>query len=121
MNTFDNCTSLVNGPVIPNNVTNMDSTFRNCTNLVSVPAIPDSVIYLDNTFYGCSSLKNVNFVINNVLYMNKTFFDCTSLTGSITINSEPFSYYLCFKGVNLTNVTISGTSSILDEIIASAN
>ena len=42
--TFDNCTSLVNAPVIPSSVTNMSGTFRNCTNLTGIVKINSSKV-----------------------------------------------------------------------------
>ncbi len=121
--TFRGCTSLVSAPVIPNGVTYLSGTFEGCTSLVNAPVIPNSVDYMWGTFKGCTSLVNAPVIPSSVLYMYGMFSDCTSLKGAICINANPYEYEYCFSGVDLINqnITLSGTSTMLDEIRATAS
>jgi hypothetical protein len=51
--------------------------------------------------------------------MGSTFYDCTSLTGTITINASPSSYASCFAGTTQP-ITLSGSSTVLNELAATA-
>ena len=98
METFDGCTSLTTAPEIPSSVTNMSYTFNSCRSLTTAPEIPSSVTSMWNTFDGC-----------------------TSLTGNLVINANPTYYDWCLSGASTaagTNLVVSGTSTLLDEIIA---
>ena len=73
-------------------------TFDACTSLTTAPEIPSSVTSMDYTFYGC-----------------------TSLTGNLVINANPTGYGECLSDASTaagTNLVVSGTSTLLDEIIA---
>lgn len=74
--TFRNCINLVIPPVIPNSVTSMNSCFYNCTNMKVAPSIPDSVIQLNYTFWYCSEMDEPPFIGNGVKYMAYTFYSC---------------------------------------------
>ena len=79
-------------------VTDMNNTFIGCSNLTVAPEIPSSVTSMDYTFYGC-----------------------TSLTGNLVINANPTGYGECLSDASTaagTNLVVSGTSTLLDEIIA---
>ena len=139
--TFHFCTSLTIAPSIPDSVTNMDTTFTGCSSLVSAPIIPNSINSMCATFQSCTTLKTVPTISNNttdmswafdncmslttipaipssVINMYHTFSNCTSLTGTIEINANPTDYNDCFLGVDFEaqKITLTGTSSILDEI-----
>ena len=136
---FQNCTSLVNPPVIPEGITNLTSTFSGCTSLVNAPEIPSTVTNMSNTFSGCTSLVNASeipptvtnmistfegatslvtapSIPSSVTNLTKTFKDCTSLEGNVEINAEPTKYTSCFEGVDMSPITLTGTSSLKTEI-----
>ena len=89
---FAGCTSLVNAPVIPNTVTNMDRTFNGCTSLVNAPEIPNSVKYMGYAFSGCTSLVTAPIIPSSVTDMTTTFHGCTNLEGTVRIESANVSY-----------------------------
>lgn len=121
--TFRNCTSLINAPIIPNSVVELTGTFEGCTNLQNISTIPNSVTQLDETFKDCTKLKNAPIISSEVKILSCTFYNCKSLTGNIVINANPEWYNGCFSGVDLINqnITLSGTSTMLDEIRATAS
>ena len=126
--TFSGCTSLITAPEIPSNVTDMGNTFYGCTSLTTAPEIPSSVTNMRGAFYNCSNLEKAPSVIsNNVkylggdIYSHGAFEGCTKLTGSIIINANPSVYTNCFRYASTasgTNLVVSGSSNVLDEIIA---
>ena len=119
--TFFDCTSLTTAPEIPSSVTNMNFTFYDCTSLTTVPEIPSSVTDMGSTFSGCTSLTTAPEIPSSVTDMEYTFFGCTSLTGNLVINANPTGYDSCLSGASTaagTNLVVSGTSTLLDEIIA---
>ena len=76
----------------------MFGTFDCCTSLTTAPVIPSSV--------------------KNMLY---TFSKCTKLTGNLIINASPTYYDYCFENAataDNANLVVSGSSTVLDEIIA---
>ena len=109
--TFYNCTSLTEAPVIPNSVTNMSSTFSNCESLTSAPVIPDSVTDMSYTFYNCTSLTSAPVIPDSVTNMSETFSGCTSLTivqnvpSSVTDLSNAFSGCTNLKAIYNFNVS----------------
>lgn len=114
--TFYNCTSLKEISTISNSVEYMDGTFYGCTSLTAAPVIPDSVINMKHTFYNCTSLTVAPTIPENVTDMTNTFLGCTSLTGTITINANPTDYNGCFLDVDMSKVSLTGTSSLLEEL-----
>ena len=120
--TFEGCTTLITAPEIPSSVTNMMETFTNCTNLTTAPEIPSSVTDMKSTFSGCTSLTTAPVIPSSVTNMIETFTNCTSLTGNLVINANPrYQYKNCLYNASTaagTNLVVSGTSTLLDEIIA---
>lgn len=119
--TFNYCTSLTTAPYIPNEVKNMEGTFNYCTSLIIPPDMKkaSNVTNMTQTFYNCTSLKTAPIIPYSVIKMSDTFSNCTSLTGIMEINANPDDYDSCFKGVNFAsqNLTLKGSSSILDKLI----
>ena len=97
--TFVGCTELTVAPVIPDTVTHLTFAFRYCTRLTTGPkSIPSTVTDIYGLFDGCSKL-----------------------TGTIEINANPTDYGLCFRNAATaegTSLVVTGSSTILDEIIA---
>ena len=118
--TFHGCSSLVSPPTISQNakITNMYAIFLSCQSLKTAPFIPDTVTDLTWAFHNCKSLETLPTIPNSVLSMGNAFANCTSLSGEITINAEPSSYSSCFSSVDFQkqNLTLTGTSSVLDPI-----
>ena len=102
--------------VIPNRVGYMRDTFAGCRSLTKAPAIPDSVGVMDRTFLECTSLTQAPVIPDNVADIGGTFAECTSLNGIIEINTNPNDYEDCFYNVDMTNITLTGTSTMLNEI-----
>ena len=143
-NTFNGCTSLTTAPEIPSSVTEMMNTFDGCKSLTTAPEIPSSVTEMMNTFYGCKSLTTAPEIPLNVTNMLQTFSDCTSLTtapeipssvtdmestfsgctkltGNLIINANPTNYRWCLEytaTADDANLVVSGSSTVLNEIIA---
>ena len=110
---FGGCENLVNVPVIPNSVTNMDATFVACTGLTEAPVIPNSVTDMSSTFFGCTVLKEVPQISNSVTSLFYTFCNCTSLVtapvipNSVTNMSNTF--YNCTSLVTAPEIPNSVT------------
>ena len=117
-------------PKIPNSVTSMKYTFESFDSLTNYEGstsedgdfsgyiIPNGVTNMDNTFSECTSIKYAPVIPNNVENMESTFWGCTSLTGTITIHANPTTYRACFYNVDFKtqNITLTGESTMLDEI-----
>ena len=114
--TFGGCTSLTEAPVIPNGVTNMSGTFGGCTSLTEAPVIPNSVTNMNGTFEYCTNLTKVTVIPSSVKDMYLIFAECTSLTGVIEINANPEEYEYAFDCVDMTSITLTGDSTMLNEI-----
>ena len=83
---------------IPEGTTSIGNyVFNGCTSLTTAPTIPSSVTSMDYTFRGCSKLQ-----------------------GTIEINANPTYYSYCFLNAATegSGLVVTGTSTILDEIIA---
>ena len=119
--TFSDCTSITKAPVIPDSVTSMYGTFDGCTNLIEAPLIPNSVTNMNATFQGCTNLTKAPVIPNSVTKMSCTFDNCTNLTGEIEIDANPSSYTWCFRSVDMSKITLTGTSTMLNEIGATGN
>ena len=78
--------------VIPENVVNMVTTFMDCTSLMYAPTIPSGATTINGVFNGCKELKTV------------------------TINANPTSYNYTFCYIDMSGVTISGTSTMKQNI-----
>ena len=120
--TFNNCKSLTEAPEIPSSVTDMTCTFSGCKSLTEAPKIPDGVTDMSHTFSGCISLTEAPEIPDSVTAMNFTFDSCNSLTGTVTINANPEMYAQCFGFVDFVsqNLTLTGTSTMLEELRATA-
>lgn len=114
---FENCTSLVTAPQLPNMSINANVSycFYNCTSLVSVANIPNYTS-LEGFFLGCSSLTNCPDIPNNVTNLNRCFRGCTSLVTTpripdSVINME-FCFYDCTSLSNVTNLPNNQNTSL---------
>jgi len=90
--TFEDCSNIVNAPIIPNSVTYMSGTFEDCSNIVNAPIIPNSVTYMFGTFSNCYNLKgNVYIQSENITNAYNCFYCAfnTPLTKNVYI---PFKY-----------------------------
>lgn len=88
--------------------------------LVIAPKIPNGVESMGSTFQYCSSLETVTEIPSSVTNMDYTFAYCTKLQGTIEINANPTSYSRCFSGAATegTGLVVTGSSTMLDELIA---
>ncbi len=124
--TFRGCTSLVQAPAIPANVTNMGATFYSCTSMTQAPEIPDGVKDMNYTFYECAGLKQATELPISITALRYTFYNCTSLTQAPTIPNTVTSLEVTFYGCkelkevpelpsSVTNMrsTFSGCSGLL--------
>ena len=120
--TFATRSSLTNIPIIPDTVTSMDSTFYYCTSLADLSdlVIPESVTNMSWTFVGCKNLVTAPNIPSSVTNMMCTFYECYSLEGTITINTNyisntkyqaEYGCCYCFKSVDMTNITLTGSAS----------
>ena len=135
---FNNCTSLVNAPALPNSINTCRMAFSNCTSLVNAPDMSGMNItgdsgymfqYCNNLttfenfpqitslmgfFRYCNNLTNVGNIPNSVTDMYETFQYCESLVNVGTIPnsvigmSETFEY--CSNLVNAPVIPNSVTS-----------
>ena len=65
-----------------------------------------------------TSIVTAPVIPSSITSMNECFAQCFDLTGTITINANPTSYYGCFDRVDFKaqNITLAGDSTMLDEI-----
>lgn len=99
----------------------MQSTFAKCTNLIEAPKIPDTVKSMSSTFASCTNLQTASTIPSSVGRLENVFYKCSNLTGSIEINANKPSCSNCFKEASTatgTNLVVTGSSTNLDEIIA---
>lgn len=118
--TFEGCTSLVNAPTIPNSVTDMSSTFMGCTSLVNAPIIPNSVTITSWLFTDCTSLVNAPVIPSSVTDMYDIFDGCTSLTGEVEINTNPERYDYVFYDTEKP-IKITGSTTMKSQLADTAN
>ena len=109
-----------NKPVI-----SMDYTFKNCSSLITSPIIPSTINTMIETFYNCYCLTiDENLIIpEGVTNMDSTFFGCAFLfskKGTLTINANPRIFSDVLNGVPKQGITLAGSSSKLNEILATA-
>lgn len=119
---FYKCENLRNSPEIPASTIMLNSTFQGCTSLLLAPSIiPGKVENMQSTFEDCIALKSVPKEIpKSVKNLRCTFVNCENITGSIKISAEADNFSDCF--LNCTtyegcHLTLSGTSSILNELL----
>ena len=115
---FRRCASLTAAPAIPNSVNGLYYTFWECTSLIIAPEIPENIATMTGTFKDCTSLTTAPIIPSGMSSLSGIFDSCTSLTGTVTINSNPGNYANCFSDVDFKaqNLTLTGTSTILDTI-----
>ena len=77
--TFKDCECLINPPIIPPYITDMDSSFLGCDSLIVAPVIPFGVINMDYCFYDCFSLEKSPVIPNSVKQASYIFANCKSL------------------------------------------
>lgn len=118
--TFYGCSNMTTAPAIPGTVTSLFMTFSNCVSLSTPPEVPGSVSSMSNTFYGCVSLSRAPVIPAGVSFMDMTFGGCTALSGEVTIHANPASYVSCFGGT-VNAITLTGSSTVLAELAATAN
>lgn len=82
---FSQCSTLVESPILPNSLEEMEGTFTLCENLKTFPVIPASVTNMNETFYECHSVDGEIDIPQGVVNLNSTFQDCSSLTITPTI------------------------------------
>ena len=120
--TFESCENLVYAPKIPTTVKgSLYGVFNRCHNLKYASNIPYGVTSMSMTFYHCESLLKAPEIPSPVTDMGITFSSCSSLTGELVINANPTSFDYCLSGVATnpgTKLYLSGTSTMLNEILA---
>lgn len=99
-------------------VISMKETFKDCYSMKEAPLIPESIIDLKETFKNCISITKAPVVPKDIINMEFTFYNCTGLTGEMVINANPYSYNECFTKVNLTeqHIVLSGNSALLERM-----
>lgn len=114
--TFSRCSSLINITNLPSNLQNMRYTFLRCTSLEKAPVIPNTVTDMFQTFYYCSNLKEVQNLPTELLIMDSTFEHCTNLQQfEIDIPDKVTSMSWCFNDcTNLSNMDIIIPNSVID-------
>ena len=119
-NTFTSCNNLTAAPTIPNDVTDINNAFFHCSSLTTAPDLKNNTNLetMANTFNSCTSLTTAPVIPSSVTNMSQTFLGCTALTGTIEINANPTRYSYCFSYVDFKaqNITLTGTSTMIDAI-----
>lgn len=107
VSTFYNCTSLVNAPVLPSTITNMQQGFQGCTSLVNAPEIPSSVTNMLQTFYDCNKLRGMVKVNSSNVSNNANTFVATAMPIKLYLPANSTTY-TTFTTTNIpaNNVTI---------------
>lgn len=117
---FSSCSLLnnISSLVIPSTVTRIDNLFAYSTSLTDASSlvIPIGVTNMNGAFYGCDSLKSVPVIPSSVLNMQSTFGDSPLITGNVVIHANPTNYTNCFFRVDMSKITLTGSSNILDSI-----
>ena len=92
---FSNCKNIKDFSMVnfSNSVTNMVNTFYNCRSLVNAPVIPNSVTNMYNTFYNCSNLQGDIYIhSNNVTDAINCFYNCTNYAKNIYVYENTNTY-----------------------------
>ncbi len=101
-------------------VESMDSTFYSTSGIVIAPEIPSTVVTMSSTFAFCTNLKTAPVIPVGITGMASAFYRCNSLTGDLVINATPEYYGGCLGDAATnegTDLKLSGTSSVLSEIL----
>lgn len=142
---FIGCSSLLEPPKIPENVTNMAQSFVYCSNLrylpdipekvsnlrgtfgycklvTIAPTIPESVVDMTRTFVGCENLQiGPKIIPKNVELLEETFLECSNLSGKIRIEANPSIYTKCFYkcSTNTTNnLVLQGNTEVINNLLS---
>jgi hypothetical protein len=94
----------------------MIQTFESCNSLKKAPKLSNNLQELSYTFSGCSSLEIAPTIPNSVERMDGAFGNCSSLSNEIVINANPTNYGIAFHGVDMSKITLSGTSTMKREL-----
>lgn len=105
-NAFCNCYSLIESPIIPDNVESMYDTFYQCTNLIKVYSFPDSVKNISGTFRECHSLSQFPIIPNGIISMDETFSGCANLVNTPIIPDSVKYLYSTFFDCNIVTAPI---------------
>lgn len=108
---FYGCSKLAIAPAIPSGIATMSYAFANCTSITEAPVIPNTVTDLRYAFQGCTSLTTVSIIPASVQKVSYAFKGCTALTGTIVVDANPSSYTACFQNVDMSNITLAGSST----------
>ena len=108
--TFDGCTSLLEPPIIPEGVTSIGQIFDGCTSLRTAPAIPEGVINMNYAFADCTSITAAPEIPSSVIMMSSAFLNCSNLTGDLVINTNSIQSYNAIYGTGYADC-LKGTST----------
>ena len=86
---------LVTDLVIPEGITELNSTFEGCSSITSV-SLPESLTRISGTFRWCYNLTSVNISANVEWIGDSTFADCGSLD-NIVVDADN-KYFYCVNG-----------------------
>lgn len=109
------------GYVIPDGVTTMEDVFWGCDEMVIAPKLPSDLQNADSIWGTCEKLTTVFSIPEHVTKMRDTFNDCPNLQGTIEINANPEIYEYCFFQTDMSKITLTGTSNMLNEIGATGS
>lgn len=77
---FNQCTSLVEAPELPEGITIFTGMFCRCSNLKKASRIPEGARYAGQMFYFCRALEEAPELPNTLQDCSTMFGDCSSLT-----------------------------------------
>ncbi|WP_343252809.1 hypothetical protein [Ligaoa zhengdingensis] len=117
--TFNGCSNLVAAPEIPSTVTSMNFCFANCTSMVTPPpSIPEGVYTVYGTFANCSSMTTAPQFISWPGMVQNLFIQCTSLNLDMTVQPT-LSYTTSGMFDNVLSVRFLRTDTTLVDYAAS--
>ena len=114
-NAFKN--SNINNIVIPNTVTNIDtSAFEGCSNLQSVTLSTNLIAIGSSAFKGCASLESIS-IPNSVTHIDSSAFEGCSNLQSVTLSTNLIAIgSSAFKGCgSLGSITIPSSVQYIDD------
>ena len=111
-NAFRQCYQLIKAPTIPKYITDMSSAFSECHLLSEAPDLTNckQLVNVSYAFLHCRALQNAPEIPEGVLNMFRTF-GYSGITGVVIINATPSEYAECFTSVDMTNITLTGSTS----------
>ena len=106
--TFSGGQTIVEPPVLPSNVTNMQGCFYLCTKMKHAPVIPSNVTNMESCFCDCRSLTTAPEIPSRVTTLKECFYNCVALTETPTIPTSVTTIQSCFGGctalITVTNI-----------------